>query len=144
MKVEDIINLMYVQANTIGQCGAFKGTESLEEICALLKSPQGVEFCLGNHFPNMATLRLFKTYKPEQYGVYVDAGAITLTNPTSVVLAGRTTANIICDSVDARHQIVVMHGAKAVVNASKWAVCAVKIEQGCSVIKNTSDHAIIL
>lgn len=144
MKVEDIVNMLYAQAQVIGQCGALRGTESLEEICALLKSPQGVEYCLGHHFPNMATLRLFKPYKPEQYGVYIDAGNITLTNPKSVVLAGRTTASIICDSLDDKHDIVVMHGAKAVVNASKWAVCIVAMETGCSVIKNTSDHAIIL
>lgn len=143
MKITDIINQIYAQTQTIGQCGAMKGTEDFEAICELFKSNIGVEFCMKNHFPNMATLRLFKPYHPEQYGIYIDAGAITLTNPKQVVLVGRTMATINCDSLQ-RHDIVLFHGAQAVVNASGWAVCHTTVEQGCHIIRNTSDHAVIL
>ena len=37
-----------------------------------------------------------------------------------------------------------MHGAKAVINASEWAVVFVKAEQGCTVIRSTTDNAMIL
>ncbi len=144
MKVQDIINQIYAQTKVIGQCGAMKGTEDFDAICRLFKSAIGVEYCINNHFPNMSTLRLFKPYNPEKNGIYIDAGVITIKNPKKVLLCGRTSATIFCDDLEYRHEIVLMHGAKAVVNASKWAVCSVTQEQGCSVIKNTSDHAIIL
>lgn len=144
MKVEDIINQIYAQTKIIGQCGAMTGTEDFAAICRLFKSAIGVEYCIEHHFPNMATLRMFKPYNPEQYGIYIDAGVITLKNPRQVLLCGRTSATINCDSLEHRHEVILMHGAKAVVNASKWAVCSVTVEQGCSVIKNTSDNAIIL
>jgi len=125
-------------------CKMFKGNESLEQLAALYKSPQAVEFCMRYHFPNLATLRIFKSDRPERFGIYIDAGTITLDNPKDkVLLIGRTTAVVNC-SETRRYNIVCLHGGVAVVNASKWAVVRLEAENGCTVVRNRSDNAVIL
>lgn len=126
------------------QCDMFKGTErTVEELAEVFMSPQGLEFCMRYHFPNLATFRLFKGRGVEKYGIYIDAGTITLKNPERAILIGHTSATIYCDTLE-RHAVTLLHGAKASVNASKWAVVRVQAEQGYSVIKNTSGNAVII
>ena len=101
-------------------CDMFKGTEDLQ-----------------------ASFRLFKPFNPEKYGVYIDAGIITLRNPEKAVLIGHTSATINCDTLE-RHEIFLLHGAKAFINASGWAVVSVKGATGCQQIRNVSGNAVIL
>lgn len=124
-------------------CDLFKGTEDLKSLTDLLTSPQGAEFCLERSFPDLEIFRLFKPFNPERYGVYTDAGEITLDNPGKAVLVGRTVATVNCDTL-ARHELFLLHGAKATINASGWAVVSVKDSAGCKVIKNVSGNAVIL
>ncbi|UWG05632.1 MAG: hypothetical protein [Bacteriophage sp.] len=124
-------------------CDMFKGTEDLQSLIRLFTSPQGMEFCIKHRFPNIATFRLFKPFNPEKYGVYIDAGIITLRNPGKAVLIGRTSATINCDTLE-RHEIFLLHGAKAFINASGWAVVSVKGSTGCQQIRNVSGNAVIL
>ena len=126
------------------QCNIFKGTErTIDELAYVFMSTQGLEFCVRYRFPNLATFRLFKGHSVEKYGIYIDAGVITLKNPARAILIGRTSATVNCDECK-QHEIVLLHGARAVVNASKWAVASVTASVGCSFIKNTSENAIIL
>lgn len=142
--MKEAISQIYTQARLLGACPLFKGTEeTVEDMVRLFTTPQGMEFCIKNHFPNMATFRLFKAQGVEKYGIYIDAGAITLKNPKRAILIGRTSATIFCDET-ARHEITLLHGAKAIVNARKWAVAFTQVEQGCNIIKNTSENAIII
>lgn len=141
--MEDIIKQIFAQATQIGCCDKFKGSEDLQGIIQLFKSPQGLEFCIKNHFPHISTLRQFKPYNVGRYGIYIDAGEITLSNPGLVLLIGNTTATLNCSSNKARNEVVLMHGAKAVINASEWSVTFIKVERG-SYIKNIKDHAIVL
>lgn len=141
--IQQIIKNIYTQAKQMNACDLFKGDEDLQGLIRLFVSPQGIEFCMKNHFPNTATFRLFKPYGVEKYGIYIDAGNITLDNPRRAVLVGRTSATVNCDTND-RHEVIILNGAKALVNASRWAVVFTKAEGGCSCIKNTSDNAIIL
>lgn len=141
--IDTVIRQIYAQARLLGCCDLFRGTEDLQGIIRLFTSPQGVEFCIKHHFPNLATLRLFKTQGVEQYGIYIDAGTVTLTNPGRVILIGRTTATVNCSTME-RYEVILLHGAKAAINASKWAVVFVTAEQGCSVIRSTSENALIL
>ena len=142
--MKEVIRQIYTQAKLLGACPLFKGTEqTVEDIVRLFQTPQGIEFCMKNHFPNMATLRLFKAHGVEKYGIYIDAGAITLKDPSRAIFIGRTSATVFCTKTE-RHDIILYHGAKAIVNATKWAVARVQVEQGCSVIRNTSGNAIII
>lgn len=142
--METLIKQIYAQARLMGACNLFTGRErTLDDIVKLFLTPQGMEFCIKNHFPNTATFRQFKKQGVERFGIYIDAGVITLKNPRKAVLIGRTSATINCDSIE-RHEVFLLHGAKAVVNASKWAVVATTVEQGCTIIRNTSDNSIVL
>jgi hypothetical protein len=142
--MEELIQKIHAQARQLGACALFTGEESsLKDICVLFRSAQGMEFCMKHHFPNISTLRLFKQYNPEQYGIYIDAGQITLTDPDKVVLIGNTTANINCRQLKG-HNVYLLRGAKAVINATGWSVTNVQAEPGCKIIKNTSENAIIL
>ena len=142
--MEDIIKQVYKQAKLIGACSLFKGTErTTKDMVRLFLTPLGIEFCIKNHFPNMATFRAFAGQQLDKYGIYIDAGDITLKNPTRAILIGRTCATIYCDQTE-QHNIILLHEAKAIVSASRWAVVRVQAEQGCHVIKTTSGHAVIL
>lgn len=142
MDIQSIIQMIYRQAQLLGACDLFKGTEDLAGLVKLFKSPQGIEFCLKNNFPNLATLRLFKPLDVEQFEIYIDAGTIQLINPTNAILVGRTIANINCDTNKA-HRITLMQGAKATLTARQWAVAFVKEGRGTSCIKCVYDNAII-
>lgn len=125
-------------------CEMFKGNETIEELAALYKTTQAVEFCSRYHFPNLATLRTFKSEHPERFGIYIDAGTITLNNPKDkVLLIGRTTAVVNCSELR-NFNIVCLHSARVVVNASGWAVVRVEAETGCNVVKNVSENAVII
>lgn len=142
--MEQTIKQIYQQAKLLGSCHLFTGKErTLEDIVRLFTTPQGIEFCVNKHFPNMATFRLFKPHNVERFGIYIDAGTITLHNPARAVLIGRTSATVYCDTLSS-HDIILLHGAKAVVNASGWAVCKTTVESGCHIIRNTSENAVIL
>ena len=134
---------MNVVAEKLAACNIFKGTEDIAGIARLFTSPQGVEFCLAANFPNLATLRLFKRFNPERYGIYIDAGDITLKNPKTAVLIGRTTATVKCDTCE-NHTVITMHGATATVLASGWAVVRTEAGAYTSIIRRTTDNAIIL
>lgn len=131
-------------AEAYRKCAMFSGKESIEELASLYKSPQAVEFCMRYHFPNLATLRTFKGDHPERFGIYIDAGTISLNNPKEkVLLIGRTTAVVNCSEMR-RYNVVCLHSSRAVVNASGWAVVRVEAENGCNVVKNISENAVIL
>lgn len=144
--MEKLIRQIYEQARVIGCCKMFTGSEkTLEDIIGLFTSPQGLEFCIKNKFPNIATYRAFKPWHEEarQYGIYVDAGAITLNNPRRAVLIGRTSATVTFDTLE-RHDVVVLQGAKCTVGAWKWAVVRVQADADSEVIKCAYNNAIIL
>lgn len=124
-------------------CRMFKGSESLEQLIALFTSPQGIEFCQSRHFPDLNTLRRFKPYNVERFGVYIDAGHINLHNATKVVLIGDTTATLTYDNRGG-HEVFLMHGAQATITASGWAMVFVSAESDCTVIKTERDRAKIL
>lgn len=126
------------------KCNMFKGTErSIEELATVFTSRQGLEFCVRYRFPNIATFRLFKGQGVEKYGIYIDAGVITLNNLARAILIGQTSATINCNVCE-RHVVVLLHGARAAINASKWAFVNVMMSSDCSVFKKTSENAIII
>lgn len=128
----------------LAECDMFKGTENLEQLADLFLSPQGVEFCMAAKFPSLATFRLLKPFGVERFGVYIDAGDITLRNPHKVVLIGRTSAKLIYTENKPLHNVMLLKGASAAVSASGWSVVAVAYEQGCRLVKFETGNAMIL
>lgn len=124
-------------------CCMFKGTEDIEQIIKLFTSPQGIEFCQQYQFPDLQTLRKFKQYEVERFGVFIDAGRIVLNNVRRIVLVGDTQATISCDNTY-RYEIIMMHGAKAEVYATGWAAVSIINKTGCEVKVTATERAKIL
>lgn len=131
-------------ASKLASCNMFRGVESLDQLAALFMSPQGIEFCIASRFPTLAVFRQFKPYNVDRFGIYIDAGDITLKNPHRAVLIGRTAAKIVYTENKPLHKLTLLRGASAAVTASGWAVVGVTQEYGCKLIKNTTENGIIL
>lgn len=141
--MEEIIQLIFVKAKALGCCDKFKGTEDLDSLVALFQSPQGIEFCKTHHFPDLSLFRLLKPYKLHKYGIYIDAGQITLRNPQQAFLIGNTKATIFCDTSDYRNNVHLFHNAHADIKAKEWSVTFVDVENG-SYTKDIQGNAIVL
>lgn len=132
---------IYNQAQKLGVCRMLTGKESPRELMRLLLTPQGIEFCTKNQFPSLDVFRDYSCPMAERYGIYVDQ-TIELINPLKVVLVGpQTHATLTYDDPTQRHEVILMHGATAKIEAHAWAVVFVT-GQGAQC--TTTDNARIL
>lgn len=141
-----IVQALWRQRNAIAACGRdlFRGTETIEELAAIFRTPQAQEFCLQHDFPTIETWReLAKEHDIARFGIYVDAGHVELRNEPFIALVGQTTAELSYDELK-RHNVLLLHGARATVEASAWAVVFVSEGAGCEVVKNATDRAKVL
>ncbi|WP_106830067.1 hypothetical protein [Parabacteroides pacaensis] len=135
--VKDILKAALLQ----GACSNSSGVTNWKSLVWLFFSPQGREFCENNKFPSLEMFQGMKEHVHE-YGVFVDAGNIRRENDTNIGLIGNTTAELIYSGVESVHKVILMHGAKAFIKASNYAVivlvnignCDVKIEKDNTVV----------
>lgn len=127
-------------ANRLGACRLLHGNENKEDLMRLLLTPQGTEFCTKNNFPSMEQLQWFRGEKAESMGIYIDTD-VELTNPVKVFLAD-SNAVLHFDTIG-RYNVILMHGAKAEIHASNYAVVFVK-NAGGEVEIDKDDTALIL
>lgn len=133
-------NAIYAKAQQLGACSMLTGRENNIRLMQLLKTPQGIEFCTKNNFPDLATFREFRGALAESFGIYIDTD-VTLDNVSKVILVGKTHARLRYDDPTKRHQVILMHGATAEIAASNWAVVFVD-GQGAS--STVTDNARVL
>lgn len=136
----NIINELHARAMNFEVCSKFTGNETPQELMQLMQTPQGVEFCTKNNFPDMDTLREFRGLQAESHGIYIDTNC-ELTNPTQLILSGTTHAVLHYDDPTKGHRVVLMHGATAEITATNWAVVFVK---GVGAACTATDNAKIL
>lgn len=117
-------------AAALNDCKMFTGRETLEELVKMMFSPRGIEFMTQFGFPSLSQLRKFKKYDTSRFGVYIDAGEFGLIEPQprNVFLIGDTRATIRCSETQL-YRVFVMHGAKATINASGFAVVKTEIDR---------------
>lgn len=130
-------------AEQLDSCQMFKGSESMEELAALVFSPQGREFMLANGFPSLKAFRNFKPYHPEKQNIFIDAGEIAVDEPGACLLIGNTTATIKCAQTQG-NTIILMHGAKAEVYASGYSVVRIEKDRTSQVKDYATEYAKIL
>ena len=101
------------------QTGACKKINRVQDF--LMFTPQGIEFCQDHNFP---AVEVFRENRSNLQGleVYVDAGDITLKGKEYVCLVGDTKATIEASGAKFTHTIILMHGARAQINAKDYAV----------------------
>lgn len=130
------VNEILKSANLLGACGKSEGVSDWKTLAWLFFTPQGREFCETHNFPSLAQFRGMDSVITS-YGVYVDAGNISRVNDKNIALIGNTSAELKYSGVEYVHKVILMHGAKARIKASNYAVillvnigdCKVKIEK---------------
>ena len=117
-KSVDAIRAMALQT---GACKKINRVQDFPELIKLMFTPQGIEFCQDHNFPSVEVFRKNRD-SLERLGVYVDAGDITLKGKEYVCLVGDTKATIEASRPQFTHTIILMHGARAKINAKDYAV----------------------
>lgn len=130
-------------ARKLGECGMFKGNETIREIVNLMFTPRGMEFLTTYRFPDMGTFRKFKKYGLKRLGVYIDSGKVELSEARRVFLVGRTSAKLYYNDTKA-NRVCMMHGASAVIIASGYSVVKVEKDETCNVSVITQDNAVVI
>ena len=136
------VEVIHRNASRLGVCSLFKGSENIDELIRLFGTPQGIEFCGKFNFPDMPTLRTFRGVQASRLGLYIDTN-ISRENLSKVILVGSTVAELTYTDPSKRHQVILMHGAKAIIKASGSAVVFV-VNNGGAVEVDTSDNAKVL
>lgn len=125
MTAQDIKN----KALECGACRLIESAVSIADLVALMRTPQGREFCKKHKFPTLDILREYKDVIADM-GVFVDAGAIDTENVDDLIIAGDTLARVRYDKTDKPYHVIVMTGAKVIVNACDYAICEVTLVGG--------------
>lgn len=130
-------------ALSLGACSNSEGVTDWKSLVWLFFSSQGREFCEKNNFPGIGMFRgMAENVKP--YGVYVDAGKIEKSNPSNIAVIGDTEAVITINDNKRVHKIIVMHGGKAMIKASNYAVILVVNIGSCDVVFDNDNTVVIL
>lgn len=116
------------QCKLAGACELLRPNMTPTELCHLLRSPQGEEFVLKG-LPTLSLWRLVgEEYKEllAQHHIYLDAGYLELDGETTRRIAiGATHLRITADQPKL-YNVTLIHGAKADVQATNWAVVSVE------------------
>lgn len=123
------------QARRHGVCSKLKGTETTAELMNLIFTPQGVEFCLKHQFPSLDVFRAYKGCQAIDNGIYIDTD-LNGHNMDRVLLVGDSNATLTYDDASKPHYVTLMHGAKAHIVASGYAVVFVSGKGATCEVKN--------
>lgn len=139
MTAKDIKNM----ALACGACELIEEANTIAELVALMRTPQGREFCKVHSFPGIGILREHKE-ELASLNVFVDAGEIELNDVDDAIIAGETTAVIRTKSVDKPYHAMVMHGAKAKVIAYGYSVCQIVNVGGKVEVKKSTNASLVV
>ena len=135
------VNEIMQSASLLGACAKSNGVSDWRSLTWLFFTPQGREFCEDNNFPS---LEMFQGMRDNisEFNILVDAGNVSRENDVNVGLIGNTSAQLVYNDNTVVHKVVLMHGAKASIKASDYAVillvnignCEVEIEKDNTVV----------
>ena len=126
----ETVNDIIKSALSLGACSGSNGVTDWRSLVWLFFSPQGREFCAENDFPSLDMFR----------GM---AGHVMPYNPGNIAVIGDTDAVITIDDNERVHKVILMHGGKARVVASDYAVILL-VNIGGEVEINKDDTVVIL
>ncbi|MCD8030048.1 MAG: hypothetical protein LUF85_04265 [Bacteroides sp.] len=125
-----------------GACSKSHKVSDYRSLVWLFFSPQGREFCIENSFPDPQQFASIAE-GIEPYGVYVNRGEVIQENPEQFAAVGNTTARLTFDDPQRVHKVILMHGAKAHIQASNYAVILLVKTQDCDV-KIQKDQTVVI
>ena len=130
-------------ASLLGACGKSNSVSDWRSLTWLFFTPQGREFCEENNFPSLEMFQGMKDHVSE-FGVFVDCGEINRSNDANIGLIGNTSATLTYDDNTVTHKVILMHGAKARIKASHYAVILLVNVGDCEVSIDKDETVIIL
>ena len=139
-----MIELIKREAKRIGACPLISEIKDKATLVSSFFSPQGREFCEKYKFPSIGLFRQIKPELTDDMCVFVDYGQVHRSNDKDIALVGETCGDLKFDENKYVHKIVLMHGAKAVINASNYAVLLIVNVGGCEVKINKDKTVRIL
>lgn len=132
------------QCKLAGACELLRPNMTPTELCHLLCTPQGEEFILKG-LPTLSLWRLIgEGYKAllAQHHIYLDAGYLELDGETTRLIAiGATHLRITADQPKL-YNATLIHGARADVLATNWAVVSVERDNNSQSCIVCTDNAI--
>lgn len=131
-----ITNTIKQEAVRLGACKKIDEINNLMSLSHILFTPQGREFCELHKFPTMQLWRKIQPHITQDMGVFVDFGDIKRTNDRNIALIGHTNADLNFIDNTVVHKVILMHGAKAVINASNYVVLLIVNIGDCEVVIN--------
>ena len=127
-----------------GACSGSGKVSDWRSLAWLFFSPQGREFCEEKNFPSLSMFQRMKPYNVEQFGVFVDLGRVSRSNDKDIALIGDTCGELKFDENKVVHKVMLMHGAKAHIKASNYAVLLIVNVGGCEVTIDKDETVIVL
>lgn len=132
------------QCKLAGACELLRPNMSPTELCQLLRTPQGTEFLLKG-LPTLSLWRLIgEEYKDllAQHHIYLDAGYLELDGQTTRLIAIGATHLRLPANQPKLYNVTLIHGAKADVLATNWAVVSVERDSNSQAYIACTDNAI--
>lgn len=127
-----------------GACSESGKASDWKSLAWLMFTPQGREFCEDRQFPSLEMWREMSPSLNDDLPVVIDRN-IRADNPADLALVGTSLAEVTYSGTDRVHKLILMHGAKALVRTTGYAVVLiVTIGDGCSVQLETDETAKIL
>lgn len=136
--VSDIVS----KAHQFGACEKLDGINDWKSLSRILFTAQGREFCEKYKYPSLDQWKQMDC-DLEGLNIHVDKGNITLSDNAHIAVIGNTSAEINVTSNEYVTKIIVMHGAKAVINAHGYPVILI-VNIGGEVKVNKDSTSVIL
>lgn len=140
MKIDEIMK----SAALLGACSGSGKVSDWKSLVWLFFSPQGREFCEEKNFPELPMFREMKRHGISELGVFVDEGNVCRSNDKDIALVGDTCGELKFDENNVVHKIILMHGSKARIKASNYAVLLIVNIGGCEVEIDKDKTVVVL
>lgn len=135
------VNEILSKAVGLGACAKSGTATDWRSLCWLFFSPQGREFCREHNYPSIEMFREMKV-NVEPYNVFVDERVVA--HNESVAIIGNSAAELHYSGTDMAYKVILMHGARAVIHASNYAVVRVENISGEYEVINDGTAKILL
>lgn len=119
IQVQEILS----KAVGLGACAKSGTATDWRSLCWLFFSPQGREFCRERNYPSIEMFREMKV-NVEPYNVFVEK-SVDLKNENAALI-GKAESMLHYSGTDMGYKVILMHGARAVIHASNYAVVRVE------------------
>lgn len=121
---------------------------SVHELVRLLMHPRGIEHAIKSGYPTMGLLEEYKDeleYEPVRLLHNGEQDSVGLSGGSHLFAGGGLLSIDVAGSDNGVTTVVLLHGVKATVWASKYSTVKVYADQSCSVeVVNEDDTALIL